>query len=138
MKFLDTNIFIYAAGDQDARKKRIALDLIRHALEENRDAVISLQVMQEFTNVMLTRSMATAEQIEKWYSYMHRLVASEVTSDMIRNAIEIRNGYRIQYYDAIIIAAAEKYGCSEIVTEDLNDGQLYRGMMAVNPFNGKM
>lgn len=23
---------------------------------------------------------------------------------------------------------------TEIVTEDLNDGQLYRGMMAVNPF----
>lgn len=29
---------------------------------------------------------------------------------------------------------AEKYGCQEIITEDLNNGQLYRGMVAVNPF----
>ncbi len=31
-------------------------------------------------------------------------------------------------------AAAERLGCHEIITEDLNDGQMYRGMVAINPF----
>jgi len=31
-------------------------------------------------------------------------------------------------------ATAEKLGCTEIVSEDLNDGQLYHGMAVVNPF----
>jgi len=33
-----------------------------------------------------------------------------------------------------MIAAAKKLGCHGIVTEDLNDGQLYCGMAIVNPF----
>ena len=42
--------------------------------------------------------------------------------------------YGIQYYAALVVSAAEKLGCHEIVSEDLNDGQLYRCMKAVNPF----
>ena len=42
--------------------------------------------------------------------------------------------YGIQHYDALVVSAAEKLGSHEIVSEDLNDGQLYRGMKAVNPF----
>ena len=33
-----------------------------------------------------------------------------------------------------MIAAANKLGCHEILTEDLNDGQTYCGTVAVNPF----
>jgi len=29
---------------------------------------------------------------------------------------------------------AQELGCTEIVTEDLNDGQIYRGMAVINPF----
>lgn len=134
MRFFDTNVLVYAASSQDERKRQIALGLLRHALEENHDGVISLQILQEFTNVMLKRSLATDEQIERYYSYFYRLVGTEVTSDMLREAIKIRREYGIQYYDAVMIAAAKKLGCHEIVTEDLNDGQIYCGMVAVNPF----
>ena len=134
MRFFDTNILVYAASNQDPRKRAIALDLLRHALEVNHDGVISLQILQEFTNVMLKRSLATDEQIEGYYSYFYRLVRSEVTSDMLRDAIHIRREYGIQYHDAVMVAAAKKLGGHEIVTEDLNGGQLYCGMAVVNPF----
>ena len=64
MRFFDTNVLVYAASRQDPRKREIALGLLRHALEVNHDGVISLQILQEFTNVMLKRSLATDEQIE--------------------------------------------------------------------------
>lgn len=32
--------------------------------------------------------------------------------------------------------AAESAGCDEILTEDLNDGQMYGSVKAVNPFKG--
>ena len=38
------------------------------------------------------------------------------------------------YYDALVVSAAEKLGCHEIISEDLSDGQLYHGMRAINPF----
>ena len=135
MRFFDTNVLVYAASSQDERKRQIALGVLRHALEENHDGVISLQILQEFTNVMLKRSLARDEQIEGYYLYFYRLIGTEVTSDMLREAIKIRREYGIQYYDAVMIAAAKKLGCHEIVTEDLNDGQIYCGMVVVNPFN---
>jgi len=134
MRFFDTNILVYAASCQDLRKRDIALDLIRHALEDGCNGAISMQILQEFTNVMLKRSLATDEQVEGYYSYFYRLVRTEVTSDMLRDAIHIRREYGIQYHDAVMVAAAKKLGCHEILTEDLNDGQLYCGMVAVNPF----
>jgi predicted nucleic acid-binding protein len=48
--------------------------------------------------------------------------------------LEIKGQYGIQFYDALMLAAAEAGGCNEILTEDLNDGQLYCGIKAVNPF----
>jgi len=42
--------------------------------------------------------------------------------------------YDLQYYDSLLLAAAESLGCDEFITEDLNDGQLYCGIKAVNPF----
>ena len=131
---IDTNILVYAASGQDLRKRDIALDLIRHALEDGCNGAISMQILQEFTNVMLKRSLATDEQVEGYYSYFYRLVRTEVTSDMLRDAIHIRREYGIQYHDAVMVAAAKKLGCHEILTEDLNDGQLYCGMVAINPF----
>ena len=134
MRFFDTNILVYAASRKDLRKRDIALDLIRHALEDGRNGAISMQILQEFTNVMLKRSLATDEQVEGYYSYFYRLVRTEVTSDMLRDAIHVRREYGIQYHDAVMVAAAKKLGCHEILTEDLNDGQLYCGMVAINPF----
>lgn len=134
MRFLDTNIFIYAATDQDSCKQAIARELIAHALDVNGDGCTSMQALQEFTCVMVRKCPEKRDEIEDWYPIICRMIAGEVTSDMVRNAIWIQYEYKIRYYDALMIAAAEKFGCHEILTEDLNDGQIYRGMMAINPF----
>ena len=134
MRFFDTNVLVYAAVRQDERKTATAQELIRHALEVNHDGVISVQVVTEFTNVMLNRFKMSAKAVDEWVSQFYPLLATEVTMDAVRNAMCIKEEYGIQYYDALIIATAEKLGCTEIVSEDLNDGQLYHGMAVVNPF----
>ena len=60
------------------------------------------------------------------------LVTGSIAS--VRRALEIKGQYGIQFYDALMLAAAEVGGCGEMLTEDLNDGQLYCGIKAVNPF----
>ena len=134
MRFFDTNVLVYAAVRQDERKSATAQELIRHALEVNHDGVISVQVVTEFANVMLNRFKMSAKAVDEWVSQFYPLLATEVTMDVVRNAMCIKEEYGIQYYDALIIATAEKLGCTEIVSEDLNDGQLYHGMAVVNPF----
>lgn len=40
----------------------------------------------------------------------------------------------LEFYDSLLVAAAEATGCDEILTEDLADGQTYCGVKASNPF----
>ena len=134
MRFFDTNILVYAATSQEPHKADIARELIQHALEVNHDGVISVQVMTEFANVMKTRFNAAATEIDEWVSQFYPLLVTEVTMDVVRNALYIKEEYGIQFYDALIVSSAEKLGCHEIVTEDLNPNQTYRGMAVVNPF----
>ena len=134
MRFFDTNMLVYAATNQEPQKGDIARELIQHALEVNHDGVISVQVMTEFANVMKTRFNAAATEIDEWVSQFYPLLVTEVTMDVVRNALYIKEEYGIQFYDALIVATAEKLGCHEIVTEDLNPNQTYRGMVVVNPF----
>ena len=42
--------------------------------------------------------------------------------------------YELSYWDGAIISAAESLGASILYTEDLNHGQHYGSVRAVNPF----
>ena len=134
MRFFDTNILVYAATTQDERKRKRAIEVITHSLEQNHDGAISVQSMSEFAHALLLKKLATPDEVDKWISFFYPLLAAEVTMDIVRNAVAIMDEYGIQFYDAQIVATAEKLGCHEIVSEDLNEKQLYHGMAVVNPF----
>jgi predicted nucleic acid-binding protein len=83
---------------------------------------------------MIAKRLRTRKEIDGLLDYFRELLETDVTVDLVRHALEVKEEYGIQYYDALIVSAAEKLGCHEIVTEDLNPNQLYRGMAIVNPF----
>jgi len=134
MRFFDTNVLVYAVSAEEKAKRLTAIELLTHALEVNHDGVISTQVLSEFMNVVLKKGLAGLETLDRWISFFYPLLETDVTMDIVREAVEIKKEYGIQFYDAQIIATAEKLGCHEIVSEDLNPGQKYRGMTVVNPF----
>ena len=53
---------------------------------------------------------------------------------IVARAVEIKSLYGISLQDAMIVAAAEKSGCDELLSENLNDGQVYAGVRVRNPF----
>ena len=134
MRFFDTNILVYAATNQDDRKSRIARDVVAHSIKINHDGCISTQVLSEFANVMMGKLHHDRESVDGFIDYFRELVATDVTIDLVRRAVSVKEEYGIQFYDALIVATAAKLGCHEIVSEDLNPGQTYCGMAVVNPF----
>ena len=134
MRFFDTNVLVYAATDQDVRKGEIARELISHALIVNHDGCISTQVLSEFANTMMGKLRHDKESIDGFIDYYRELLATDVTIDLVRRAMAVKEEYGLQFYDALIVATAAKLGCHEIVTEDLNPAQAYCGMAVVNPF----
>ncbi len=59
-----------------------------------------------------------------------------VKTEWTMAALRIMGRYDVQFYDSLMLAAAESAGCDEILTEDLSDGQMYGSVKAVNPFKG--
>ena len=133
MRFLDTNILVYAALNQDPRKHRLAALLVKDALQMN-DGVLSVQVINEFTNILFKKTKRRADEIRKLIEIFSPLNRMDMTAILVNDAIGIKDRYGIQYYDALIIAAAKQCGCDTILSEDFNDGQVYDGILCRNPF----
>ena len=131
--FLDTNIFLYAFLNQDVAKKMVAVKILATAIG-NGNGYVSLQVAKEFCSVMTKKSSKPISELAVALNLISRFNCTAGSFEMVRRALEIKDQYGIQFYDALIVAAAEANGCDEILTEDLNDGQMYCGIKAVNPF----
>ena len=57
-----------------------------------------------------------------------------VDESLVRTAIVLARRFQVHYYDAAIIAAAERLGAPILYTEDLNHGQRYGSVQVQNPF----
>lgn len=133
MVFLDTNILIYAALNQDAAKHKTAAGIVRDLLASDEGA-ISAQVVNEFTNVMFKKTNRSSDEIRRLNYIFSPMLRIDVTSSLVDSAITLKDRYGVQYYDALIIAAAQCLRCDEIYSEDMADGCSYGRVTVVNPF----
>ena len=133
-EFLDTNVLVYAYDPSDPHKQRIAQNLVRKALAG--DILLSTQVLAEFASTLLHK-MQTAARPEDVAAVLDALGPIGVVSpdaDLVRRAVDVRAKYGVHFYDGMIVAAAERGGCTRIWSEDLNPGQKYFGIAVENPF----
>ena len=132
--FLDSNVLIYAYDPKDPRKKGIAQELVEKALLG--DGVISVQVLAEFAATLLhkLRPVVPSAAVTEILDAMHSISIVKPEAGTVRRAVEAYEEYGVQFYDGMIIAAAERAGCKKIWSEDLNAGQEYFGVKVENPF----
>ena len=133
MVFFDSNVLVYIAINQNAAKKKVAIQLVASAIE-NQSGYISLQVLREVANCMFKKSNDSIEHIRETLSGFDALDCLDESRDLLDRAIEIKDEYGIQFYDALIVAAAEAAGCETLYSEDMGDGQKYGGILIMNPF----
>jgi len=133
MVFFDSNVLVYIAINQDAAKKKVAIQLVASAIE-NQSGCISLQVLREVANCLFKKSNDSIKHIRETLSGFDALDCLDESRDLLDRAIEIKDEYGIQFYDALIVAAAEAAGCETLYSEDMGDGQIYGGILIVNPF----
>ena len=134
MRFLDTNVLLYAISQTPAEAGKTARAL---ALLDADDWALSVQVVQEFY-VQATRASKAdriphdqaVALIEAWL----RFRVQELTIPILLAALRTKARYQLSYWDAAIIEAARAAGCRELYSEDLNAGQDYEGVRVVNPF----
>ena len=133
MTFLDTNVLAYSVDNRDVAKQKVAKSIIL-AARSSADFVMSAQVLNEFSNVAIKKLGKTRAEVMGFVKLYKTIRTLPIKPEWTVPALEIMDRYGIQFYDALIVAAAESAGCDEIMTEDLNDGQIYGSVKAVNPF----
>ncbi len=136
MKFIDTNVLLYAIStvEEEERKAEIARAVLKRA-----DLALSVQVLQEFY-VQATRSTKrdriTHEQAAKLIESWLRFKVREVDVAVMHAALRTTQRFQISYWDAAIVEAARSLGCRQVLSEDLNDGQDFGGVVVRDPFRG--
>ena len=132
--FVDTNILMYA-HDASAGVKHERARVIVEELWHARSGVVSTQVLQELC-VNLRRKAGRPIEFNALREIITDYLAWDVyvnTGASILEALEIEKRYRISFWDALIIQAAEASGATVLYSEDLSKGQKYGTVRVVNP-----
>lgn len=131
--FLDTNLLVYAdAGDEPA-KQRIAIDLIkRHRADCT--GVVSTQVLQEYVNVALRKLRLPHALVRDRLALYAGFETVPASAELIAAALDLHAARSLAFYDALIVQAATQSGCTQLLSEDLQDTLVLGGLTIVNPF----
>lgn len=134
-EFVDTNILVYAY-DRTAGDKQSQARVLVERLWDSGEGVLSTQVLQEFYVAVTgkipqplrpSRAREIVSDLGTW-----RVALLEVP-DLLR-ASQIGERYRISFWDALILTAAQKEEAETLWSEDFSHGQNYDGVTAQNPF----
>lgn len=127
--FLDTNIVLYAVG-QDAHKKMVARRLLATS------PMVSAQVINESVNVCLKKFKFDKRQAYAFAeAVMDKVNVLPVDESVIRKGAELAMTHQLSHWDALIVAAALLAGCDTLHSEDMQHGQLFdNSLKVINPF----
>ena len=128
--FFDSNILIYAFST-DARRER-ALAAIAGG------GVISVQVLNEFTNVLRKKQKQDWPVIEAALRSLRFRFPDimPLTADTHAAALGFAREHGLAFYDALIVDAATEAGCKTLYSEDMQHGRAIAGLTIRNPFSG--
>lgn len=134
MRFVDTNVLIYSLDLEPSLPEKT---VIAQEILTGTDIALSVQVLQEFY-VQATHARRpdalphdiASRLIEKW----QRFRVQDNTVSVLHAALRLKERFQISFWDAAILAAAQAARCRHLLSEDLNHGQDYDGVVVVNPF----
>ncbi|HAH11755.1 MAG TPA: VapC toxin family PIN domain ribonuclease [Alphaproteobacteria bacterium] len=129
MNFFDTNILIYALSGDDYRSDRAVESL-------SEGGIISAQVLSEFTNTVLKKMKRNWRDVEQALKRLELVVIDVVplTRQTHASAVALARMHMLEWFDALILAAALDAGCERLITEDFQSGRKFGKLKIENPF----
>jgi predicted nucleic acid-binding protein len=130
--FVDTNILVYAHDKDAGDKYRMAKEKVESLWSRPILPSISVQVLQEFYVNLIRKKVKASDAREAVMNYLEWDV---IDNDrvLLLEGIRLQEKWSISFWDALIIAAATRAKARELWSEDLNPGQFYEGVAAINP-----
>lgn len=133
--FVDANVFVYACDPADLRKQAVAQGVLERLWVEQSGRT-SIQALNEFYTVVTgkLRHVVSREkawdQVESFLQWFPQVVDAEV----MRRAHRVEKQFRLSWWDALMVAAAQLQGCRILFSEDLQHGAVYDSVQVRDPF----
>jgi predicted nucleic acid-binding protein len=127
--FFDTNVLVYVASGDPAKADRA------EAIIGN-GGVMSVQVLNELTNVARRKMLLSWPEIRSFLSVLRSLLTVQpITVETHETGLAIAERYNLSTYDAMIVASALHADCKTLWSEDMQHGMEFdEGLRIVNPF----
>ena len=127
--FFDTNVLVSTVS-ADVDRARRAEALLRDG------GCVSVQVLNELVSVLRKKLRFDWLEVETVLAVVH--AHCEVISlDLLlhQEALLLARLHQLAWYDALIVAAAQRVGASVLYSEDMQHGRVFDGgLRVVNPF----
>lgn len=133
--FVDTNVLLYSFDDRDLAKQHMARAWLT-VIWTRRCGRLSTQVLNEFyanarrrfaTAISAGDARAEVRRYQLWQPWL-------IDQSTIDTAWAVESRWQVNYWDALMVAAAQHMGCTLLLTEDLQHDQDIDGVRIVNPF----
>lgn len=131
--FVDTNLLLYALDPLDPGKQRRAQSWL-DALWNSGAGGVSWQVLHEFYVNATRKLRSTAAQARSTVKVFMEWQPVDTSPVLIQRAWHWTDTAQLSYWDALIVAAAEKRDCRWLLSEDFQVGQEFGAVTVVNPF----
>lgn len=130
---LDTNILAYAEGVGDPVRCADAILLIERLPVEL--VLLPAQTLGELFRVLVGKAKREAKRThEAILAWADTYEVADSSWSAFQAAIDLAIDHRMQIWDALIMAVAAENHCRLLVSEDLQNGFIWRGVTVINPF----
>jgi len=130
---LDANVLVYMVDHRDGRKQSTAIDAVNYASRAG--GILIAITLGEFFTVASRKLNLTKAAVRQHLRDFIQLfpVAGYDEDDVMRAALESEAG-RFEFWDAVMLSAAERAGCTVCLSEDMADGAQLGAITVRNPF----
>jgi predicted nucleic acid-binding protein len=138
---LDTNILAYLAGVSRDARDDAKIDQTRDLIARLGSGVSLLAPAQTLGElfVVLRRGEASADEARAvLIEFAQAFGSSASEPKTIVAAADLVVDHKLQFWDALILTAAADAGCTLLLSEDMQDGFVTRGLTVVNPLRDSL
>ncbi len=133
--FVDTNILVYSRDASEPKKQAQAMAWMAKLWTAGAGC-LSFQVLQEFY-VTVTAKLTPGLNAESARGDVRSLLAWRpipVDARVLEGAWLLQERFKLSWWDALIVSAAQVGGCRFLLSEDFQESQTFGQVQVINPF----
>ena len=133
--FVDSTTLLYTLDPRDA-EKRVRCVMWLKTLRLLGVLTMSLQVLSETYSVVSRKPAFAAARggIRAHLGDYAIWVSAPLNVETVIAGWRLQDRFQVSFWDALLLASANAASCAFFLSEDLNDGQHYGDVRAINPF----